>query len=403
MHKWLSVVGIGEDGLLGLSPVARSVVEQAQVLVGGDRHLAMLPETDDQEKLVWSSPISTTVEEITRRRGQAICVLASGDPMCFGIGVTLCRQIAISEMTIIPAASAFSLACSRLGWARTEVETLSLVSRAPSLLQTMIYPRARLLILSEGRRTPDIVAQLLVQRGFGRSQMTVLERMGGSNERMIEGVATSWQADVADLNTIAVECIADTAIVPLPRIPGLPDTAYHHDGQLTKREVRAMTIAALVPTPLALLWDVGAGCGSIGIEWMRSHPLCRAIAIEQNPSRLRYIADNAAALGTPNLHIVQGVAPIALLSLESPNAIFIGGGATAEGLFETCWQALQEGGRLVANAVTIESEQKLLQWRDRVGGTLTRIAIQRAEPVGTFLGWRALAPVTQWAVVKDRV
>ncbi|MDF5730665.1 MAG: precorrin-6y C5,15-methyltransferase (decarboxylating) subunit CbiE [Rhizonema sp. PD38] len=400
MQKWLSVVGIGEDGLLGLSPVARSVVEQAQVLVGGDRHLAMLTEADSREKLVWSSPITTTVEEITRRRGQAICVLASGDPMCFGIGVTLCRRIPISEMTIIPAASAFSLACSRLGWSGTEVETLSLVSRPPSLLQTMIYPRARLLILSEGRLTPDIVAQMLVQRGFGRSQMTVLERMGGPNERIVQGVATSWQADVADLNTIAVECIADTSIVPLPRIPGLPDSAYHHDGQLTKREVRAMTLAALVPTPFALLWDVGAGCGSIGIEWMRSHPLCRAIAIEQNPLRLRYIADNAAALGTPNLHIFEGKAPIALSGLESPNAIFIGGGATAEGLFETCWQALQEGGRLVANAVTIESEQKLLQWRDRVGGTLTRIAIQRAEPVGTFSGWRALAPVTQWVAIK---
>ncbi|MBD2777771.1 precorrin-6y C5,15-methyltransferase (decarboxylating) subunit CbiE [Iningainema tapete] len=401
MYKWLSVVGIGEDGLPGLSAVARTLVEQAQVLVGGDRHLAMLPEKDCREQLVWASPINITVEEIIHRRGQSVCVLASGDPMCFGIGVTLCRKIPIAEMTIIPAPSAFSLACARLGWSLTQVETLTLAGRAPSLLHPVIYPGARLFILSEGRNTPTIVAQMLVQRGFGSSRITILERMGGQHESIVEGVASTWDTTVADLNTIAVECIADKNIIPLPRTPGLPDTAYHHDGQLTKREVRAVTLAALVPIPGQLLWDVGAGCGSIGIEWMRSHALCRAYAIEQQPSRLQYIANNAAALGTPNLCILQGEAPAALQNLEPPEAIFIGGGATSEGIFDTCWQALKSGGRLVANAVTVESEQKLLQWHEQVGGTLTRIAIQRAEPVGKFLGWRALAPVTQWTVIKS--
>jgi precorrin-6B C5,15-methyltransferase / cobalt-precorrin-6B C5,C15-methyltransferase len=401
IRKWLSIVGIGEDGLQGLSAIALSLVDQAEVIVGGDRHLAMLSADDQREKLVWESPISASVEEIIKRRGQSICVLASGDPMCYGIGVTLTRQIPISEITIIPAASSFSLACARLGWSLTEVETLSLCSRPPSLLQSYIYPGARLLILSEGKDTPAIVAEILTNRDYGGSEITVLEHMGGIHERIVEGTAASWsETELAALNAIAVHCIADAGVVPLPRLPGLPDNAYHHDGQLTKREVRAITLAALAPTPGELLWDVGAGCGSISIEWMRNHPRCRAIAIEQNSSRLRYIADNAAALGTPNLQIIEGFAPHILKDLPTPDAIFIGGGVTAEKLFDICWSTLRPGGRLVANVVTVEGEQTLFQWHEKVGGNFTRIAIQRAEPIGKFLGWRAMAPVTQWIVMK---
>ncbi|MBW4687857.1 MAG: precorrin-6y C5,15-methyltransferase (decarboxylating) subunit CbiE [Komarekiella atlantica HA4396-MV6] len=401
-RKWLSIVGIGEDGLQGLSAIAHSLIAQAEILVGGDRHLAMLPTNDQRHKIVWTSPISASVDEIIRRRGQSICVLASGDPMCYGIGVTLMRRIPVSEMTIIPAPSTFSLACARLGWSLTEVETLSLNGRPPSLLQSYIYPGARLLILSEGKDTPAIVAQLLTNRGYGSSEITVLEHMGGSQERIVEGTAVSWsETEIAVLNAIAVNCIADAGVVPLPRLPGLPDSAYHHDGQLTKHEVRAITLATLAPTPGKLLWDVGAGCGSISIEWMRTHPRCRAIAIEQNSSRIRYIADNAAALGTPNLQIIEGTAPNALKDLPAPDAIFIGGGVTAAGLFDVCWQALRSGGRLVANVVTVEGEQTLFKWHEQVGGNLTRIAIQRAEPIGKFLGWRAMTPVTQWITVKQ--
>lgn len=401
MQKWLSVIGIGEDGLSGLSAIARSILQHAQVIVGGSRHLAMLSPDDQREKITWSSPINASVEEILRRRGQPVCVLASGDPMCFGIGVTLRRSIPIAEMTIIPAPSSFSLACARLGWSLTEVETLSLNARPLALLHTVIYPGARLLILSEGKETPAIVADILTKRGFSGSRITVLERMGGSQERMIDGIAASWTTtEVADLNTVAVECIADPGVVGLSRLAGLPDDAYHHDGQLTKREVRAITLAALAPIPGQLLWDVGAGCGSIGIEWMRSHSRCRAIAIEQNPTRLQYIADNANALGTPHLQMIHGKAPTALKDLPQPDAIFIGGGATAAGLFEACWQALRPGGRLVANAVTIESEQKLLQWHNQVGGELMRVAVQKVAPIGGFLGWKPMAPVTQWVVVK---
>jgi len=397
-QKWLSVVGIGEDGLAGLSTIARALVDRAEVLVGGARHLAMLPE-DDRERLVWTSPLRESIEAILQRRGQAVCVLASGDPLCYGVGVTLLRHIPIAEMTILPAPSTFSLACARLGWSLTEVETLSLCNRPPALLHAYLYPNAKLLILSEGKQTPAIVAALLTRRGFGNSPMTVLERLGGSNEQHITGIASTWQETaLADLNAIAVECLADPGITPLPRTSGLSDDAYLHDGQLTKREVRAITLSALAPTPGALLWDVGAGCGSIAIEWMRSHPRCRAIAIEK--ARTQYIADNAAALGVPGLHIVDGKAPEALKALPSPDAIFIGGGVTTEGVLEACWAALKPGGRLVANVVTIEGERLLFQWHDKVGGTFTRIAIQRAEPVGRFLGWRSLAPITQWTVIK---
>jgi precorrin-6Y C5,15-methyltransferase (decarboxylating) len=402
MRKWLSIVGIGEDGLAGVSPVAHSLITHAEVLVGGDRHLAMLPADDTREKLMWTSPIETSIEAILRRRGQSVCVLASGDPMCYGIGVTLTRRLAVAEMTIIPAPSAFSLACARMGWSLTEVETISLCGRDPALLHAVLYPQARVLVLSAGAHTPALVAERLTQHGFGNSHITVLDRMGGTHERIIEGTAASWNAmETAALNTMAITCIADPGVTGWTRLAGLPDTAYHHDGQLTKREVRAITLAALAPVPGQLLWDVGAGCGSIGIEWMRSHPRCRAIAIEPHSTRLQYIADNAAALGTPDLRIIAGEAPVALKDLPPPDAVFIGGGLSTANLLATCWQALRTGGRLVANAITVESEQMLLQWHSQCGGELTRMAIQRAEPIGKFLGWKAMVPVTQWVVTKS--
>lgn len=401
MQKWLSIVGIGEDGLEGVSPVGRSLLAQATAIVGGERHLAMLSLDDRREKLLWTSPIADSVQQIIQRRGQSVCVIASGDPMCYGIGVTLTRHIPVAEMTIVPAPSAFSLACARLGWSLTDVETLSLCGRDPVLLNAVLYPEARILILSADKTTPATVAQLLRQQGYGDSQITVLERMGGTHERITAGNASTWTTtELADLNTIAIT-LSPTPHSPLPpHTPGLLDTAYHHDGQLTKREVRAITLSTLAPLPGQLLWDVGAGCGSIAIEWMRIDRRCRAIAIEQHPGRLQYIADNATALGVPHLKIVAGVAPSDLKDLPEPDAIFIGGGLTTPDLLETCWQALRPGGRLVVNVVTVEGEQLVFQWQGTLGGDLTRIAIQRAEPVGKFLGWKAMAPVTQWVVTK---
>jgi precorrin-6B C5,15-methyltransferase / cobalt-precorrin-6B C5,C15-methyltransferase len=401
-EKWLSIVGIGESGLVELSSSARRLFDRATIIVGGHRHLAMLDPTDRRDRIVWTSPLEESIASILKYRGTPVCVLASGDPLCHGIGVTLLRYVSIDEMNIIPAPSTFSLVCARLGWSLTAVETLSLCGHSPDFLTASLTPCAKLIVLSANADTPQIVADILTQRGYGDSQMTVLEHLGGERERLISDIARSWsKTDVAALNAIAIECTISPSTTPLNRLPGLPDSAYHHDGQLTKREVRAITLAALAPMPGELLWDVGAGCGSIGIEWLRSHPSCRAIAIEQHSHRLKFITDNMAALGTPHLQLIQGKAPAALGDLPTPDAIFIGGGMTSEGLLETCWSALRSGGRLVANAVTVESELQLLQWYREVGGELSRIAIQRTQSIGTFLGWKPLIPITQLVAIKQ--
>jgi precorrin-6B C5,15-methyltransferase / cobalt-precorrin-6B C5,C15-methyltransferase len=403
MHQWLSIVGIGDDGMAGLSPIGKSLLDQAQIVVGGTRHLAMLPDTDERPHISWTAPIEAAIAALLGHRGSPVCVLASGDPMCYGIGSTLSRRLPIGEITIVPAPSAFSLACARLGWPQTEVEVLSLCGRDPALIHAVLYPGARVLALSADRQTPAIVAQLLADRGYGNTKITVLEHLGGPQERLVTGIAARWQPDesLADLNTIALDCPA--AVVQgatQARVPGLPDQAYHHDGQLTKREVRALTLSSLAPLPGQLLWDIGAGCGSISIEWLRSHPRMGAIAVEPHPTRVQMIGANATALGVPNLQIVVGKAPLALEGLPVPDAVFMGGGLTVEGVFEAGWERLRSGGRLVANGVTVETEQRMFALQQQWGGSLSRVAVQRAEPIGQFLGWKALAPITQWVVVK---
>ncbi len=400
MTPWLAIVGLGEDGLPGLAPAARALVDNAEVLIGGARHLDMVPD-DGRERLTWPSPLSAIVEEIVRRRGRRVCVLATGDPMHYGIGVTLAKAVPMDEMVVIPAPSAFSLACARLGWTLSEVETLTLHGRPLALLHPAIQPGARLLLLSNDAATPDQVAELLRGRGYGPSRIAVLEHMGGAKERCLDGTAEAWQPGrVADFNTIAVDCLPGPDAAILARSPGLPDEAFRHDGQMTKRELRAVTLSALQPVPGQLLWDLGAGSGSVAIEWMRSHPRCRAVAVERQAARIALIAGNAAALGTPGLEIVEGEAPGALDGLEAPDAAFIGGGLRADGNFETCWDRLKPGGRLVANAVTVEGEQALARWRAELGGELTRIAVSRAGALGPYTGWRPFMPVTQLRAVK---
>ncbi len=402
-QRWLSIIGIGDDGLIGLSPVARSLIDQAQLVVGGERHLALLPPTSTtttQQQLTWAKPISDSIALIQQHHGQAVCILASGEPLCYGIGTTILRHIPIEQITIIPAPSAFSLAASRLGWSLPETETVSLCGRDPHLINALLYPHARILALSADRHTPALVAQILNQQGKGDVQMTVLEHLGGQAEKIITSSAADWsEPTVAQLNMMALSCPAQ--IIGLSRSPGLPDDSYCHDGQLTKREIRAVTLATLAPVPGQLLWDVGAGNGSIGIEWMRTNPNNLAIAIEQNSQRRHNLAHNAATLGVPNLQIIAGQAPAALHDLPLPDAIFIGGGLTIPDVFEKCWSRLKIGGRLVANAVTVETEQRIFQLQNQYGGNLSRIAIQHAEPIGKFLGWKASAPITQWNVVKN--
>ena len=401
MSAWLSIVGLGEDGLAGVAPAARPLIDRAETLVGGARHLAMIGDDHPAERLAWASPLSRTVDDILARRGRRVCVLATGDPMWYGIGVTLAPRVAPGERIIVPAPSAFSLACAALGWPIAGIEALSLHGRPLDALRGHLAPGARLVLLASDGDTPGAVAGLLAGAGWGESRITVLERMGGEGERRIEGEARAWDAPrAADLNTICVECLAGPEARSLPRTPGLPDDAFEHDGQLTKREVRAVTLAALTPLPGAHLWDVGAGCGSVAIEWMRSVRGARATAIERDAGRIDLITRNATALGTPDLAIVTGAAPVALADLDPPDAIFIGGGLTTPGLVEACWEALPAGGRLVANAVTVEGEAELLRARVSIGGELIRIEISREKAIGRFHRWAPLAPVIQLSVLK---
>ena len=401
MTPWLSIIGLGEDGLEGLTPAARTLYDQAEALIGSKRIFAMLPE-DGRQRLSWPSPLSALVEKIVARRGQRICVLATGDPLHYGIGVALASRVPIEEMTIVPAPSAYSLACARLGWNRAEVETLSLHGRPLEPLHPALQPGARLLLLGTGAETPAKVAALLRGRGYGPSRMVVLEHMGGPKERRVEGTAADWDVpDIAEFNTVAVDCLAGPGAALLPRSPGLPDAAFRHDGQMTKREVRAITLAALAPVPGQLLWDVGAGAGSIAIEWLRSDPRCRAIAIEREPDRIAQIAGNASALGVPGLEIVKGAAPAALEGLAPPDAVFLGGAVRDARVFETAWAALVPGGRLVANAVTLEGAAALASRHEEHGGELLRIAISRAGPVGGATVLKPMMPVTQLRLVKS--
>jgi precorrin-6B C5,15-methyltransferase / cobalt-precorrin-6B C5,C15-methyltransferase len=300
---------------------------------------------------------------------------------------------------VIPHPSSVSLACARLGWAQDQVQVVSLVGHPVEHVHPHVQPGRRLLILSWGAQTPAEVAELLVARGYGSSELTVLEQIDGPSERVRSTRAADWSAEVAALNVIGVHCQADADAALLPTVPGLPDDVYESDGQLTKREVRAVTLSRLAPVPGQLLWDIGGGAGSIAIEWSRHHPTCRAIAIERDPDRAKRLERNVSALGG-SVDVVHGAAPKALDGLESPDAIFIGGGATATGMFDTCWNALRPGGRLVVNGVTLETETLIAQWYGEHGGDLIRLEVQRAAPVGRLTGWRPAMPVTIWSVTK---
>jgi precorrin-6Y C5,15-methyltransferase (decarboxylating) len=399
MARWLTVTGIGEDGFKGLGRNARHALLAASKIFGSQRQLDLLPPCIRGERKLWPTPFS--LDALLALRGEPVCVLASGDPMFFGVGASLARQLPSAEMLILPAPSSCSLAAARMGWPLQDVVTLSVVARPVAALNAQLFSGVRLLVLSNDGQSPAAIAALLRERGFGPSRLSVLEHLGGEAERRIDGVANDW-ADpaIADLNLIAIECIAAPDTPRLSRLAGLPDSAFRHDGQLTKRDVRAITLARLAPVPGELLWDVGAGSGSIGIEWMRAHPGCRALAIEADEGRQLLIEHNRDSLGVPGLQLVRGSAPQALTGLERPDAIFIGGGVTREGVLDTCWARLKPGGRLIANAVTLQSEMTLMAWREQHGGELTRIHIAQAQPLGDFDTWRQALPITLLDVVK---
>ncbi len=403
MAQWLTVIGIGEDGYGGLGANARDALARAGTVFGGKRHLDLLPAEVAAKRVAWPAPFSDAYPMLLALRGQPVVALASGDPMHFGMGATLTRYIERDEMLILPAPSSFSLGAAAMGWPIQDTQLLSVHGRPTETLFRAFAPGARLLILSNDGDTPAQVARMLSESGFQSAHLTVLEHMGGDSERRIEGVADAWNhARCADLNVLAVDCgIPASSSRSHSTLAGLPDEAFEHDGQLTKRDIRAVTLAHLGPLPGELLWDVGAGCGSIGIEWMRTHPACRALAVEANEKRQGLIVHNSRALGVPDLKLVRGEAPGALTGLAAPDAIFIGGGVGDDGVMQTCWKTLKPGGRLVANAVTIQSEMMLVRWRDTYGGELTKLNVSHAQPLGSFDTWRAVLPVTIYSVRKS--
>jgi precorrin-6Y C5,15-methyltransferase (decarboxylating) len=400
-QRWLSIVGIGEDGVEGLSSVARHLIHSAELVVGGTRHLELANNLIRGRRLAWPSPMSKAFDEIKLHRGRAVVVLASGDPFHFGVGKQLSEFVPADEFICLPQPSAFSLAAARIGWALQDTSLVTLHGRSLQGILRHIQAGARILALSWDGTTPARLAELLNARRLGQSRITILEAIGGPRERIRHATAANFDvAEIAALNTIAIEVIAEPDAAILALAPGLDDAFFEHDGQLTKREIRAVTLSSLEPRQSELLWDVGLGAGSVAIEWLLRHPSLRAIGIEARSDRAERAARNAASLGAPELEIVHGHAPEALGGLARPDAVFIGGGMMDDGVFEAVWEALKPGGRLVANAVSLETEARLADYFQHFGGELVRLQVARAERVGTMSGWRPAMPVTQWRVRK---
>ena len=395
----LTVVGIGADGWTGLGDDARRALVTAAMVVGSERQLDLLPAEAGGTRRAWPSPMEPLVDELAAAAAGDVAVLASGDPMLHGVGATLVRKAGAGRVNVIPHPSAFALACARLGWAQADVELVSAVGRPPEVIVPMLQPSRRIVAYVTGADGAARLARVLCDRGFGASAFTVLEQLGGPQERRVDTTARQAIDHAADpLHLVAVQVAGGP---PHARTPGLPDGAFASDGQLTKRHVRSITVAALAPLPQELLWDVGAGNGSIAVEWLRAERTARAVAIEPREDRAARIADNALALGVPELRVVCGWAPEALEDLATPDAIFVGGGITTPGLLAECWAALATGGRLVANTVTLEGQQAAVAARQRHGGALTRFDVAHADRVGAFTGWRAQMTVVQWCATKE--
>lgn len=399
-EPWLSIVGFGEDGVDGLSVAARDAVARADLIVGGARHLKLV---DGLEKptMGWDVPFEASIPKLLALRGRHVAVLASGDPFWFGVGATLAARLPMAEMRVFPAPSTFGLAAARLGWPLERTVTLGLHAKPIALLRRHLRPGARLIVLLRDGAATTLIAAFLEGLGFGRSRLYILEALGGRRERIRESSAQAFALDdVQAPVALAIEVQADADALVISRSAGLPDELFRHDGQLTKREIRAVTLSSLAPRGDELLWDIGAGSGAIGIEWLLADPSNRAIGIEARADRLDTAHGNAAALGVPHLELRHGRAPGALAGLPTPDAVFIGGGASEHGVFEAVWHALRPGGRLVINAVTLETEALLIARQAQHGGTLSRLSIERAGAVGGFTAWRAAMPIVQWSVCK---
>ena len=394
---WLDIVGIGEDGRAGLSPEARAAVEAAEVIVGGTRHHT-LSAAVTAERVSWPSPFDAMIDGIRALRGRRLVSLVTGDPLWYSVGARILKAIPPEDIRFHPQLSAFQWAAARMGWSLADLTTLTVHGRHPGQAVPFFAPGARLLILTEGRETPPEIARRLVDTGYGKSRLTVLGALGGPAETRIDGLAESWSASAPDFHTLAVECRVSPGAQPLMPGAGLADDWFEHDGKMTKAEVRAVTLAALRPTRGALLWDIGLGAGSVAIEWMRAARDAEAIGLEPLAARREMARRNADRLGAARRDIRDARAPDGLTDLPRPDAVFIGGGLS-EATLAASRAALRPNGRLVANAVTLESEALLLAAHAQHGGRLGRLSVARAAPVGPYHGWRDLMPVTQWVFV----
>ena len=395
------VVGIGEDGLDGLGKRARGCIEAAQVLVGGVRHHGLVPDFAG-DRVDWSGGIDAGLDAIEayHQRGQAIVVLASGDPLYFGVGNNVVQRFGADAVQILPAPGAVALACAAMGWSQPDVQVVTIHGRPLESLNRYLVAGERLVVLSRDGDSPAEVAQLLTRQGYGASRITVLAHLGGGDETRFEGLAHAWPTGPsADLHTLAIELVADATARPFSRQAGLPDDAFEHDGQLTKRAVRAVTLSSLAPLPGEMLWDLGAGAGSVAIEWMRSHERCQAVAVERDPARAQRIERNAAAMGVPRLAVRVGDSFEALDVLDGPpDAIFVGGGVSAPGLLAAAWRRLRPGGRLVANAVTPASATALEQFQQDYDGELIHLAVNiKQNKKSLFVN---KAPITHYMGTK---
>ncbi|MCH9667805.1 MAG: precorrin-6y C5,15-methyltransferase (decarboxylating) subunit CbiE [Actinomycetia bacterium] len=388
------VVGIGADGMAGLAATSRAELARATVVYGSQRQLDLLDRSVSAERRPWPSPMLPALRTMFDAAEGDVHAIASGDPLLHGVGSTLIRLYGPHRVTVLPHVSSVTLACSRVGWSVQDTEVISLVSAEP---YSAVRRGGQAIVLSRDHASPAALARLLTDTGRGDSELTVLEQLGGARELRRSSTAGEWAArppgNVDDLNVMAVRYLPDER-----RCATLPDDALAHDGQITKQSIRAVTLAALAPRPGELLWDVGAGSGSVAIEWCRSGPSCRAVAFERDEVRRTRIARNAIAFGVP-VEVLSD-APQSFGAPASPAAIFVGGGVSQPGLVDACWAKLSGGGRLVVNAVTVESETVLTQCYSRFGGSLQRFQHYRGEPVGSFTGWRPAMPVTQWSVVK---
>jgi precorrin-6B C5,15-methyltransferase / cobalt-precorrin-6B C5,C15-methyltransferase len=399
-RPWLSIVGIGEDGFEGLSTAARDLISRADLIVGGKRHLALIA-SPGKPTMEWATPFSASIPKLLTHRGRRVVVLCSGDPFWYGAGSVLTEAVPPEEMDAIPAPSTFAWAAARLRWRLEETATLGLHGRPIELLRPHLRRGARLIaLLRDGAATAQVAAYLNAN-GFGQSRLTVLESLGGPRERIRATIAAGFAvSDVTAPVALAIETVAEPGAVIVPRVAGLPDELFAHDGQLTKREIRAVTLSTLAPRGGELLWDIGAGAGAIGIEWLLAHRANRAIGIEAREDRLERARSNALSLGVPHLDLRLGSAPEALKDLPMPDVVFVGGGASREGVLDAVWQALPRGGRLVVNSVTLETEAILIARQAQHGGALLRLSVERADAVGDRSGWRAAMPVVQWSVTK---